>query len=72
MKALRSMILNIPFAKFSGTAKDQIKKAILGMKNIKELTIGLEDVVSLVDSQELAELVARLNNRQALKTELMF
>jgi len=72
LKALRSMILNIPFAKFSGAAKDQIKKAILGMKNIKELTIGLEDVGSLVDSQELAELVARLNNRQALKTELMF
>ena len=72
MKVLRSMILNIPFAKLSEKAKEQIKSAILGLKNINDFTIGLEDVSDSRDSQELAELVTQLNNRQALKTELMF
>jgi hypothetical protein len=72
MKLLRSMILNIPFQKLSESAKEKIKDAILGLKNISDFTIGLEDVVNQRDSQELAELANQLNSRQALKTELMF
>jgi len=72
IKSLRVLQLNIPFSKLTTPAKNNIKSALLDLKNIAYLCLGLEDLACKKNVPEFQLLAHEFNQKQSLQNPYMF